>query len=94
MSPREQAQIELRELLIGLRLDEVFGVIEGQGPRYRSLTFCKARILDGVVHIYSPKFIVVKYETAIRTLPHRGQEKFDSVEQAKVWFVENFERYK
>lgn len=93
MSPREAAQNELREHLVDLQLDEVYGVIDAATPKHRSLTFCKAEILDGVVYIYGPKFILVKYQTAIRTLPHRGQEKFESVEAAKEWFTENFGRY-
>lgn len=95
MSPRESVQEELNDTLVCLGLNDVYGIIRGKdtdkkGKSYRSLTFCKAKILDGSIHIYSPRFILVKWQTAIRRLPHKGQEVFRDVTSAKRWFQENF----
>lgn len=90
MSPREAIQKELSSFLIQLGLDESYGVIEAECKRFRSVTFAKNAILDGVVEIYGPKFILVKWRTAIRRLPHQGQEKFESVEATKEFINENF----
>lgn len=95
MSPREEVQIELIETLNFLGLNEVYGIIEGKdknkaGHSYRSLTFCRAQSVDGSIMIYSPKFIVIKWQTTIRTLNHKGQEVFKSLYDAKCWLTKNF----
>lgn len=92
MSAREQVASEIESYLVELGLNEVYGVVSGlsEDKKYRYATFCKARILDGVVHVYGPKFIQVRWETAIRRLPHRGSEVFRSLEAAKEFLRENF----
>jgi len=95
MSTRAEAQDELRQTLMNLGLNESYGIIDGKdktanGRSFRTMTFARAGSLDGVVHIFGPKFIVVKWVTAIRRLPHRGMEYFRSVESCQEWLIENF----
>jgi hypothetical protein len=95
MSPRELAQENIRHTLMDLELNQVYGILEGKGvtpngKTYRSLTFCQAETLDGEVKIFGPKFIVVRYKTAIRRLPHEGYEQFASVEECQKWLIETF----
>jgi hypothetical protein len=78
-----------------LELNDSYGVTETKGTNkngksYRLLTFAKAAILDGVIEIYGPSFIQVKWQTAIRRLPAKGRETFRSAHECKKWLVENF----
>lgn len=44
-------------------LNEVYGCIHGPAggkQRYHSCTFCRARLLDGELRVYSDKFIQVR----------------------------------
>jgi hypothetical protein len=59
-------------------MNEVYGIIETSAGKYRSMTICKSSILDGEIKIYSPKFIQVKWQTAIRALPENGSRVFES----------------
>jgi hypothetical protein len=78
-------------------LDEVYGVNdtlrEQNGKKFYEVTFCKARVLDALVRIYSPKFIQIKWQTAYRDLPHNGSEVFKSADDAtnfiKKYFIRN-----
>ena len=97
MSARSELAEKIGKELIELGLNEVYGVMvgksnEGGKPHY-SINFCQARYTDGVVKVYSPKFILVKWQTAFRDMPNRGQEKFDNEESAinfiKASFVRN-----
>lgn len=91
MTPREAVQVDLRDFLIDdLKLTDSYGVIESENKKYRGLTFCKAAVLDGVIEIYGPKFILVRWTTSIRRMPYRGSEKFESVEATKEFLKENF----
>lgn len=59
---REDIQNELADYCRELRLDEVYGVltdkrINEKGRSVRTVTFCKARTLDGLIEIYGPTFI-------------------------------------
>jgi hypothetical protein len=76
-------------------LDESYGVAVGQshvkGKPY-VISFAKARVLDGQVTLYGPKFLLVKWVTAFRDMPHTGQEKFDSVADAMAFINSSFVR--
>ena len=80
MSEREELMGRIVEFCGANGLNEVYGIIEANVGKYRSLTICKARILDGEIKIYSPKFIQVKWQTAIRALPERDSKVFTSAE--------------
>jgi len=95
MSPREEVQNELIDTLACLELNQVYGIlsdkhIDKKGKSYRSLTFCRAKSVDGEIRIYSPKFIMVRYQTAIRSLPHNAQEVFRDVRSAKKYLQDCF----
>ena len=92
MSKREDILQEFVDLLNNKGLNEVYGIVEGISPdkKYRSATFCRARTLDGQVNVYGPKFIQVTWQTANRSLPHRGSEVFKSVEEAKNFIKNTF----
>jgi len=94
-SPRAIIQEDLLAFLSENDLAQVYGAIEGTGKStagkpYRSLTFCRARVLDGSIEIYGPKFIVVSYQTAYRHLPHQDRKVFTSVEETKRFLKETF----
>jgi hypothetical protein len=81
-----------------LHLNEVYGVTEGMhksaaGKTAPCFTFCKSRILDGVAVVWGAKFIQVKWETAIRDLPHRHSEVFKLFEEFDRVMTEYFGKY-
>lgn len=95
-SPRQDVAQELVETIMFGGLDEVYGCnmskeIDAKGKSYYSLTFCKARSLDGVVKVYSPKFVLVKWQTQYRDMSPKGQEVFKNVWDAKS-FLQKFVR--
>lgn len=82
MSKREEIQNDIAAFLESVELNEVYGVLTGieeiqHSRKIRTVTFCRARTLDGVVRIYSPEFI--KVDT------NRDSAIFDSAENAKAW---------
>jgi len=82
MSEREDIQNDLVSFLESAGLNEVYGVLTGldtlpSGRKVRTVTFCLARVLDGCITIYGPKFI--KVDTT------RDNEIFDSAEDAKAY---------
>ena len=87
MSERENIQNDIASFLESVGLNEVYGVLTGldtlsNGRKVRTVTFCKARTLDGCITIYGPKFI--KVDT------NRGSEIFESAENAKAWIKAKF----
>lgn len=67
MSPREQVADNLAETCIFGGLNDSYGVSKARGTdkkgkSYWSVTFAKARVLDGVLHVYSPNFILIKWQ--------------------------------
>jgi hypothetical protein len=95
MSARSDLADRIAQFCKNIGLDDSYGVSVGQshvkGKPY-VITFCKARSLDGQVTLYGPKFVLVKWQTAFRDMPHTGQEKFDSVEDALDFIHESFFR--
>lgn len=82
MSEREDIQNDLVSFLETAGLNEVYGVLAGldtlpNGVKVRTISFCRARTLDGVITIYGPKFI--KVDT------NRENEIFVSAEDVKAW---------
>lgn len=67
MSPREQVAHNLADTCTCSGLNESYGVSIGKGTdakgkSYWAVTFAKARVLDGVLHVYSPNFILIKWQ--------------------------------
>jgi hypothetical protein len=77
-SPREDVAQELLETIKFGGLDEVYGAslskeVDAKGKSFYSVTFCKSRVLDGVIKVYSERFVMVKWQTQYRDLPAKGQ---------------------
>jgi hypothetical protein len=90
MSARSDLQDRLEGFLNDNGLNEVYGVLGGgeatklaNGKMVRTLSFCKARTLDGEVMIWGPRYIVV---TSNRT----GTDIFDSVEAVEAFLMARF----
>ena len=96
MSIRQQIAQNLVDTCVFGGLNEVYGVdlkkTEDKGKTFWTSTFCKARITDGVIRVYSPNFIMIKWQTALRDMPHKGQEVFRSEASAKEFLIKNFVR--
>lgn len=65
MSEREDLQNRIADFCTNNGLNDVYGVITSldtltNGRKVRTVTFCHAATLDGVIEIYSPKFIALK----------------------------------
>lgn len=96
-SPRSLAFSAIKDFLHDPdnRLNEVMGCLEGisRDKRYRYITFSHARTLDGEVRVYGPKYIMIRWQTAYRNLPHEDTLVFDSVDNAldflRLAFVEH-----
>ena len=89
VSPRQKAALEISDTLMCLGLDEVYGIsmergTDAKGKNYWGLTFCKARIVDGVVRVYSDRFIQIKVQQS------RTSEVFRSPREAKAWLVRQY----
>jgi hypothetical protein len=94
---RRLAVDELTETLQYGGLDEVCGVQESKetdpkGKTYYNLLFCKARLIDGAIKVYSDRYIVVKWITQFRDIAPNGQEVFKTVYEAKRFIQEKFVR--
>ena len=82
MSEREKLQDHLEQYLKGLGLDQVYGVLTGmettpKGQKVRTLTFCRARTLDGTVKIFSPTFFTVNTSRVRQTQVFRSLEELE-----------------
>jgi hypothetical protein len=94
---RRQTVDEIKETLLFGDLSDSYGIneskeVDKKGKSHYSVTFCKARVLDGVVKIYSNKFILVSWMTGYRDMPHKGQEVFRSCADAKRFIQKSFVR--
>jgi hypothetical protein len=95
MSDKKHTIDLVEDILNELHLNEVYGIIQGEGEsksgrKFKSLTFCKARILDGSVAVYSPTFLLVTWQTAIRDMPHRGSQVCKSLDELRSFLNDSF----
>lgn len=83
--PSKRAQLHARmgEYLNDIGLNEVYGVISSLQGRVRTLTFCKAKMLDATINIYGERFIQIKWNTTIGALPQRSSVIFDTEDRVK-----------
>jgi hypothetical protein len=91
VSPRHEAALKIADTLMCLGLDDCYGVemqraIDKKGKQHWSILFCKARTVDGVVRVYSDRFIMIAIQQ------RRGAEKFTSPRDAQAWLVREFAR--
>lgn len=95
ISPRQQVARNLADTCVFGGLTDSYGVnltksADAKGMEYWSVTFCKAGTLDGDIRVYSPNFILVTWQTANRSMAHRGREVFRSEYLAKEFLGKNF----
>ena len=94
-SPRQNVAQNLADTCIFGGLSNSYGVqvqkSEEKGKTFWGITFCKARLLDGVIRVYSPNFIMIRWQGRTTSeLPSRGQEVFRSELAAKQFLIKNF----
>lgn len=96
-SPREDVADNLADTCVFGELNESYGVIkakdEANGKTFWSITFAKARTLDGVIKVYSPNFIQIKWEGSrarVSGLAFRGSEVLKSEAAAKKFLIDHF----
>ncbi len=82
MSARSEAAEQIAVKLGDLGLNEVYGCNVGFHGRCYQISFCKARVTDGTISYYGPKFVQVKWQTASRSMPQHGNAVFDKIENA------------
>ena len=91
-SEREQVAQDLADTCVFGGLNESYGVLtskqtDAKGKSYRSVTFARNAILDGCIKVYSPGFILITWQTAIRDLPSKGREVCKSPHEAKQFLM-------
>lgn len=94
ISPRQQVAQNLAAC-ISANLNDSYGVsvqraTDKKGRGYWSVLFCKARITDGSIRVYSQSFILVSWQTANRTLEREGSQVFRSEADARAFIVNTF----
>ena len=87
VSPREQVALNLADTCVCADLNQSYGVAvtkatDQKGKSYWSVTFAKARTLDGIIRVYSERFIQVKWQGA-----NRGSEVFRTEYEAKRFLM-------
>lgn len=85
MKTRKEIQEALGALCVEWGLDEVYGVMLNEHGKYRSVSFCRARTLDGEIRVYSPKFIYI--HSSRQSVPHICKSFDEAVEYMKETYV-------
>lgn len=89
-SPRHEAALRLADTLQCLGLDDCYGIsmeraVDKKGKNHWSILFCKARTVDGLIRVYSDRFIMITFQQR-----HREAQKFTSVHDAKRYLIREF----
>ena len=66
----------LAKVITDLRLDNPYGGAAHKENRAWAVGFSKPGTVDGVVRVFGPRFIQVKYQTSFRDLPRRDSRVF------------------
>ena len=96
MSVRQELAERIADFVNDNNLNSPYGGDVSRDNKFYSILFAYPRTLDGVIHVYSPKFIQVKYQTGYRALPRVDSRVFTSEKDAldfmRLAFVEfNFD---
>lgn len=90
MSMRQQVAQGLADTCIFGNLNDSYGVSVTKntevGKSYWTVLFAKAAILDGVIRVYSPNFIQVKWQGKLG----KGSEVLKSEQAAKSFLTSKF----
>lgn len=90
-SPRHEAALRISDTLLCLGLDDSYGItmeraVDKKGKSHWSITFCKARTVDGLVRVYSDRYFQITMQNQDRA------EVFRSLYDAQSWLVQRFAR--
>lgn len=96
-SERETVAQALADTCVFGGLNDSYGVNvsrgEARGRNFWSVTFARARYLDGEIRVYSPGFIQIRWMGALaagRGLPFEGHEVVRSEADAKKFLTDHF----
>jgi hypothetical protein len=95
ISARQQVAQNLADTCVCSGLNDAYGVsieksVDAKNKSHWSVLFCKARVTDGVIRVYSPGFILITWQTAKRDLPRTGKQVCRSEAEAKDFIINNF----
>lgn len=98
ISAREQVARNIADTCTFGNLNDSYGVsvektADQKGKSYWSVTFVKARTLDGVIKVYSPSFILISWQGACASaagLPFKGRQVCKSEADAKAFLINHF----
>jgi hypothetical protein len=91
MSKREDVTQEIHEFISSKKLNRVYsGFGLSKDKKYRYVLFNIPKYLDGEIRIYNQFFILVKFQTSFRDLPHNGKMIFKSVVETKEFIEKAF----
>jgi len=83
MLTREELQQIFSDFIVDNNLCGVYsGSDISTDKKYRYVLISVPRVLDGEVRIYSEKYILVSYQTAYRTLPHKDDRVYECANDA------------
>ena len=95
MSAREEL---MKEVLSFVERNYLASVYSGYGlskdKKYRYILISRPRVLDGEIRIYGEKFLLLKYITGYRSLPHNDNRVFTSTEDLIKFLQLAFVDYK
>ncbi len=94
-SIRSQVAQNLVDTCVFGAMNDSYGVLlnkdtDKKGKSFWGITFCKARILDGFIRVYSERYILITWETGIRDLPKKGSQVCSSEAEAKDFLRKTF----
>ncbi|MDP7365867.1 MAG: hypothetical protein QGH83_01195 [Candidatus Pacebacteria bacterium] len=89
-SKRSEVADRIRDKIIQLNLVQPYGGEVLKKKRCYSVLFCKPVNLDGVIEIYSPKWIRVSYRTRFLHVPHNDNRVFTSEKDVVDFLNEAF----
>ncbi len=92
MSPRQQVAQNLAELCVFGDLNDAYGVsceraTDSKGKPHWLVLFCKARVLDGVIRVYSDRFILITWKGMGQ---RDGKQVCRSADEAKEFLINTF----
>lgn len=86
-SPRHEAALRIQDTLFCLDLNDSYGIsmeraTDKQGRNHWSILFCRARTVDGLVRVYSDRYIQV--------VINKTMNRFTSYYDAQRFLVQRF----
>lgn len=97
LSPREQVAQDICAYLVFADLSQVYAggyskLTDKKGKSYYSIPFCRARTVDGIIKVYSERWIAVSWVTSYRNLPPRTNTVYKNQNDLKAELTAFFVR--